>query len=147
MGTLIRGSPPLPTSNQDNFAVITETLRGAHGVPSNWFTPPDFKAVKSLSTIALHVALRHLSAADVRDHIDPPPPVADAVLKQAEQNDCGGYGVFKKCHVCSKEYVVARAQWIEWWRPQVRVLPFKVQACSWACVPDAMRYRPEELVR
>ncbi|KAH7073079.1 hypothetical protein BKA63DRAFT_473540 [Paraphoma chrysanthemicola] len=148
MGKLIRGSPPLPTSNQDNFAVITETLRGAHGVSSTWFTPPDFKAVKSLSTIALHVALRHLSAADVRDHIDPPPPVADAVLKQAEQNDCGGYGVFKKCHVCSKQYVVARAQWIEWWRPQMPVLPFKVQVCSWACVPDAMRHRPEkELVR
>ncbi|KAH7077383.1 hypothetical protein FB567DRAFT_451499 [Paraphoma chrysanthemicola] len=148
MGKLIRDSPPLPTSNQDNFAVITETLRGAHGVPSTWFTPPEFKAVKSLSTIALHVALRHLSAADVRDHIDPPPPVADAVLKQAEHNDGGGYGVFKKCHVCRKEYVVARAQWIEWWWPKMRVLPFKVQVCSWACVPDGMRYRPEkELLR
>ena len=150
-GALVKGSPKPPTSNEDDFAVITETMRGAHGVPLTWFTPTDFKAVNSLATMALHAALRHkdqedLSIADLRHHIgEPLPPVAEALLKQAEINDGGGYGEFKQCHVCSKEYVIARAQWIEWWSPKYGViLPFKVQVCSWACVPDAMRTRPEK---
>ncbi|KAF2033903.1 hypothetical protein EK21DRAFT_108689 [Setomelanomma holmii] len=153
-GTLIKGSPEPPTSNDDDFAVITDTLRGAHGAPSTWFTPPDFRAVNSLATMALHAALRQkdqedLSIADLRHHIsDPVPPLADALFKQAEANDGPGYGEFKKCHVCSKEYVIARSQWIEWWCPVgMVVLPFRVQVCSWACVPDEMRAKPQnELV-
>ena len=149
-GMIIKGSPKSPSSNDDDFAVITETERGAHGVPSTWFTPPSSKAINSLFTMCLHSALRHkdqedLTIHDLRDCIgEPVPPAADAVLKQAEVNNRGGYGEFRKCNVCSKEYVVARAEWIEWWCPKIlKVFPFKVRVCSWGCVPDRMMRRPE----
>jgi hypothetical protein len=150
-GVLVKGSAKPPSSNDDDFAVITETSRGAHGVPASWFLPPNTKASNSLLTMSLHSALRYkdqddLTISDLRHHIgEPVPPVADALLKQAELNDGDGYGEFKKCHVCRKEYVMTRAEWIEWWctKPLV-ILPFKVQVCSWGCVPEAILKRPEK---
>jgi hypothetical protein len=150
-GALIKGSPRSPSSADDDFAVITETMRGAHGVPASWFTPPDRKPAKSLSTLALESALGHKSRDDLttshlREYIgEYIPPVAEALLKQAEINDSGGYGDFRNCHVCKKQYVIARAEWIEWWCTQARVvLPFKLKVCSWACVPEAVLQRPEK---
>jgi hypothetical protein len=150
-GALLKGSPRPPSSTDDDFAVITETIRGAHGVPASWFSPPHTKPTKSLSTLALESALVHkdqegLTVSDLRRFIgDSVPSVADTLLKQAELNDCGGYGEFRSCHVCKKDYVIARAEWIEWWCIQARVvLPFKLRACSWACVPEAMLQRPEK---
>jgi hypothetical protein len=150
-GALIKGSPKSPSSTEDEFTVITETTRGTHGVPASWFTPPHTKATKSLSTLALESALAHkdqegLTVADLRGYIgNPAPLVADAILKQAERNDSGGYGEFRSCHVCKKKYVMARAEWIEWWRTQTQViLPFKLKVCSWACVPEMMLYKPEK---
>jgi hypothetical protein len=150
-GALLKGSPIPPSSNDDDFAIITETIRGTHGIPVSWFTPPNTRITNSLVTMSLHSALRckdqdDLTIPDLRYHIgEPIPPVADALLKQAELNERGGYGEFKKCHVCRKEYVIARAEWIEWWcaKPAV-VLPFKVRVCSWGCVPDAMLERPKK---
>jgi hypothetical protein len=150
-GTLLKGSPRPPSSNNDEFAVITETMRGTHGVPATWFTPPESKATNSLLTMSLHSALRckdqdDLTVDDLQHAIgELCPPAADALLRQAERNDRGGYGSFKNCNVCNKEYVIARAEWIEWWcaKPFV-VLPFKVQVCAWTCVPDVMRRRPEK---
>jgi Leucine-rich repeat (LRR) protein len=150
-GALIKGSPKSSSSADVDFAVITETTRGAHGVPASWFTPPHMKPTKSLSTLALECALAHkdqdgLTVADLRGYLgDPAPPVAKALLEQAERNNSGGYGEFRSCHVCKKQYVMARAEWIEWWRTQTQVvLPFKIQACSWGCVPEALLQRPEK---
>ncbi|EAT88635.1 hypothetical protein HBI56_042290 [Parastagonospora nodorum] len=153
-GSLIDGSPK-PPSSEDDFATITNTARGAHGVPKSWFTPPHTKKTKSLLTLAIHSALRHkdqedLTISDIRHHIgDPVPPVADAILKQAEQNSAGGYGEFKTCFVCKSDFVVARAEWIQWYCLSFgtgRTLPFKAQVCSWGCVPDAISQRPERLL-
>jgi hypothetical protein len=150
-GTLIKGSPKQPSSTDDDFTVITETIRGAHGVPTSWFTPPHTKPTKSLLTLALESALAHkdqdgLTVSDLRDYIaDPVPTVADALLKQAELNNSGGHGEFRSCHTCKKDYVMARAEWIEWWRVKALVvLPFKRKVCSWACVPETMLHRPEK---
>jgi hypothetical protein len=151
-GALVEGSPKPPTSNDDDFATITETDRGAHGIPASWFTPPNFQATNSLLTMAMNTALHYkdqedLTIADVRERIgDPLPSAVETLLEQAESNDAGGYGALKKCTLCRKDYVVARAEWIEWWCVQsTKFLPFKVKVCSWACVPEAMRERPKEL--
>ncbi|KAF1914829.1 hypothetical protein BDU57DRAFT_558349 [Ampelomyces quisqualis] len=151
-GELLCGSSKLPMSSRETFAVLTDTNFGTHGIPaSNWFAPPNPKVVTSLLTMSLHNTLRYrheedLSIDNLRCHIgDPVPSAADALLKQAERNNAGGYGDFKKCNICKREYIVARAEWIEWWLTQKQmVLPFKVQVCSWGCVPDAMLKRPDK---
>jgi hypothetical protein len=152
-GGLIDGSPPPISRKDDDFTVITDTNRGAHGVPATWFTPPHTKKTRSLLTMSLHKALRYMSQegltiSDLRSHIgDPMPPAVDAILKQAEANSDGGYGGLKQCHMCKEDYVVARAEWIEWWLPKdSSQLPFRVQVCSWACVPDAIMKRPQKLL-
>jgi hypothetical protein len=102
--------------------------------------------------MSLHNALRYrqeedLSIDQLRAHIgDPVPLAANAILKQAETNDSGGYGEFMKCNMCKRQYVIARAEWVEWWYITQRliVMPFRVQVCSWRCVPDFMLKRPEE---
>ncbi|KAJ5174774.1 uncharacterized protein N7482_000651 [Penicillium canariense] len=58
------------------------------------------------------------------------------------------------CSICQREFIVPRAQWIEWWdcmpyengmkRPRasgekLRPLPFKRVSCSWACLPELRR--------
>lgn len=152
-GGLIKGSPAPAVSNDEDFTVITKTSRGTHGVPASWFTPPHIKTTKSLLTMSVHSALRYkrqegLTMSDLRHLIgDPVPSAVDAILKQAERNDEGGYGEFKRCHVCKKDYIVARAEWIEWWctHPSNH-LPFKVQVCSWGCVPDAIMRQPKDLL-
>ncbi|KAH7401720.1 hypothetical protein DE146DRAFT_631021 [Phaeosphaeria sp. MPI-PUGE-AT-0046c] len=151
VGHLQKGSPKPPSSNDDDFSVITATARGAHGVPSSWYTPPSNSGTASLATISLNTAVRRghnlgLTGSELRDAFvdeDALVPFADRLLAQAQSNSCGGYGEFKKCHVCEKEYIVARAEWIEWWYIHAaEVLPFKVQVCSWGCVPDTMIEQP-----
>lgn len=151
VGRLEKDSPISPSSTvYDDFAVITATARGAHGVPSSWYTPPSSGSITSLATTAFKVALdlardlgqeKDLTAwfKEYRSLL----PFTEEMLKQADSNDCGGYGKFKKCHVCEKDYIVVRAEWIEWWLTHAaEPLPFKVQVCSWRCVPDAMVHRP-----
>ena len=147
---LVKGSPAPPSSNDDDFVIITETERGAHGVPASIFSPAqDAKHTNSLATMAVHSALEHmyhedLSYQDLRERIgEPLPRVAAALLEQAERNNCAGFGEFRECHVCEREYIIARAEWVEWWIVKsCKVLPFKVRVCSWACVPDEMRIKP-----
>jgi hypothetical protein len=152
-GSLVSGSPKPPSSNDDEYVVLTKTMRGVHGAPDSWFTPPHTKTTKSLLTMSIYSALRNkgqedLTISDLRHHIgDPVPPVAEAILDQAERNSRGGFGEFRMCHICKSDYVVARAEWIEWWCTQFSaVKPFKVQVCSWGCVPDAMLRQPVKLM-
>jgi hypothetical protein len=151
-GGLLKSSPAPPSSNDDDFAVITETDRGAHGVPASIFAPAqESRHINSLATMALHWTLRHnkhdnTSMADLRDYLGL--PFADALLARAETNDRAGFGPFRKCNMCAREYVVARAEWVEWWMVRVgEVYPFRVAVCSWVCVPEEKMRRPgRELV-
>jgi len=146
-GLLLMGSPVPPTCDEDDFAVVTETERGAHGVPATIFAPThEPRHINSLATTALHTALRHKEPdVDLCELIgDPVIPLADALLARAKENDCAGFGAFRECNVCKREYVVAKAEWIEWWMVKSgKVFPFRKRVCSWACVPEEMRVRPE----
>ena len=69
-------------------------------------------------------------------------------LTRAEENTHGGYSMFRKCHTCSREYVVARAEWVEFWSFGIGVfLPLKVSVCSWGCVPRQMMQEPKKLLQ
>jgi hypothetical protein len=75
------------------------------------------------------------------------PPLVIPLITLARQARQEGA---RHCSICQREFIVARAQWTEWWdctphengmkRPrvsgeQLRPLPFKRVSCSWACVP------------
>jgi hypothetical protein len=146
-GSLVKGSPKLPSSNDDHYAIVIDADHSTSSIPSTSFQPPssNTRTTNSLLTMSLHAALRHksnedLTIPDLRERIGAyVPPDVDAILLRAECNSNGGYNEFRNCHVCNKEYVVARAEWIEWWWPSFTVpFPFKVQVCSWGCVPEKM---------
>ncbi|PKY06566.1 leucine rich repeat domain protein [Aspergillus campestris IBT 28561] len=77
------------------------------------------------------------------------PGLVPSLLRQARAVRNGGG---RCCTVCHRSFVIARAEWIEWWDCSVyenglkgprssgeklRPLPFRRLGCSWACVPDA----------
>ncbi|CCT61102.1 hypothetical protein IAQ61_001658 [Plenodomus lingam] len=154
-GSLIQGSPSPPITGKP-LSVIVQTNRGAYGVPSSFFEPPSKPAVPPLSAMALHSVLkaRHFDNQTVEDiHdmlIDPTaeiPRSIEALFARAIDNNRGGWGEFRECHLCSKEYVVPRAEWVEFWSAGPALFhPFQVKVCSWACVPAGMARRPEELL-
>ncbi|USP79699.1 hypothetical protein yc1106_06973 [Curvularia clavata] len=151
-GTLLHGSPALPCSNDEKYPVIIETNRGTYGVPSSpLFAPPSSSRVPSLVTTALTRSLEMDSVADLRRMISGDgefeiPRAAEKILTRADENAASGYSVFRECHMCHKKYVVARAEWIEFWMSHLGtgLVPLKVSVCSWGCVPSQMMHRPEK---
>jgi len=152
-GCLIENSPALPTAGQP-YSVIVETNHGAYGVPFSWFKPWSRPTVPSLVTMSLQSALRSRHFDDrsieyIRNLLTNPteaiPRSIDAVFTQAIANDTGGWGEFRKCHVCKKDLIVSRAQWVEFWAvgPST-IVPLKVKVCSWGCVPVKVANRPEK---
>ncbi|KAL1967620.1 hypothetical protein VTN77DRAFT_3135 [Rasamsonia byssochlamydoides] len=77
------------------------------------------------------------------------PELVARLLRQARDvRNAGG----RCCSICHRSFVIARAQWIEWWDcttyenglkgprapgAELRPLPFLRRGCSWACVPGA----------
>lgn len=152
-GNLAKGSPTLPTSNNEEYPVVIETNRGTYGIPSSLFLPPSSSKVASLLTTSLHNAFekRHhdnYTIEDLRNLLPSPIPYeAGAIFQRALDNDVGDYGEFRQCHVCSKKYVVSRAEWVEFWSVGYGVfLPVQVNVCSWGCVPEQMRTRPNKVL-
>jgi hypothetical protein len=146
-GNLIKGSPQLPSSNSEEYPIIIETNQGTYGVPSSpWFAPTSTSKVSSLFTTTLQMALESLEVDTIRGYLGPDiPSSAEAILTRAEENAADGYGIFRKCHVCHKKYVMARAEWIEFWKRGLgEFLPLKVSVCSWGCVPPCMVKRPQK---
>ncbi|KAF9692256.1 hypothetical protein EKO04_009778 [Ascochyta lentis] len=145
-GQLLKGSPARPSASNDDYAVIVDTDGGAFGVPSTpIFTPPTSSRIPSLLTISLNTALANITVEETRERIGEPLPFeAAAIFARASHNDANaGFGYFHQCHVCKKDYVVARAEWIEFWSTSFTVFyPFRVKVCSWGCVPTEMMKKP-----
>lgn len=155
-GHLVEYSPPSPTADKP-FPVIVETNHGAYGVPYPWFEPPSRSAVPSLSTMSLQSALkaRHFddqTIEDVRDMLVNPsealPHTIETMFACAIENHTSGWSEFRQCHVCKKDYVVSRAEWVEFWSAGPGVFhPLKIKVCSWGCVPTEIAKRPEKELR
>jgi hypothetical protein len=150
-GTLLRGSPSLPRSNNEAYSIIIETSRGTYGVPpSPWFAPPSSSRVSSLITTTLTQSLQTDTVSDLRKMLsnfgeEEIPFTAEKILARADKNAAGGYSVFRECHACRKQYVVPRAEWVEFWSNGHGYFhPFKVSVCSWGCVPLQMVHRPQK---
>ncbi|KAJ4380357.1 hypothetical protein N0V86_004668 [Didymella sp. IMI 355093] len=147
-GQLIKGSPAQPSPNTNDYPVIVETDEGAYGVPSfPIFAPPAASCIPSLLTMSVTTALRNITVQETRDRLgDPVPFDADAIFARAKYNNAdAGFGYFHQCHVCKKDYIVARAEWIEFWSTSFTVFyPFKVKVCSWGCVPPSMTRKPKK---
>ncbi|KAF1935966.1 hypothetical protein EJ02DRAFT_106780 [Clathrospora elynae] len=148
-GNPCHGSPSLPSSRHDAYPVILETNQGTYGAPSSpWFAVLSTSSTASLVTTSLHVCLKNGNTVhELRETFKgyPVPYDAEAIFTRAEENDVGGYGYFRDCHVCGKKYVVARAEWIEFWSKGLGIFfPVKVKVCSWRCVPAEMVNRPSK---
>ncbi|KYG41030.1 hypothetical protein M433DRAFT_508296 [Acidomyces richmondensis BFW] len=101
----------------------------------------------------LELALRRLQASvnlqqDVLpylNHVDISPNLSAAIHNAAKNRNGLGNDL---CHVCGRQYIIARAQWVEYWfigfssqmelTPET-VLPFLRRACSWACAKPSER--------
>lgn len=92
----------------------------------------------SLRSCALSPSLPQLS------HLlptDAPEPVLRGLLQAENAKNKGG----RLCSVCGKEYILPRAEWVEFWHyvPDTLVcstdetyLPFLRRACSWGCAEE-----------
>lgn len=77
---------------------------------------------------------------------DASPPVTRTLAKAIRSKEIGLQG----CSVCRKQYVVPRAEWIEFWfdghGSGEQFLPFVRRTCSWKCVQRLQETRAAELV-
>jgi hypothetical protein len=93
----------------------------------------------SLFELALRSAQLNYDLRDVSSALpkDTPPTVAQAFAQAARGAEYGN----ERCSTCSKSFVVARAEWLEYWfhgheyydLSEEKILPFKRKACSWDC--------------
>ncbi|KAJ4337655.1 hypothetical protein N0V95_008284 [Ascochyta clinopodiicola] len=145
-GQPLKGSPARPSMSGDDYVVIVETDEGTFGVPPTpIFTPTSSPRIPSLLTMSLNTALANITVEETRERIGEPVPFdAAAVFARAAHNDAAaGFGYFHQCHVCNKDYIVARAEWVEFWSTSFTVFyPFRVKVCSWGCVPPEMTKKP-----
>lgn len=91
----------------------------------------------SLFGAAFFKALDELPVQQIREYLgSESTPTIDAKLALVEDN----YARIPRrhCHTCGKEYVIPRAEWLEFWDWPRRSdqVPVKVQVCSWSCVPE-----------
>lgn len=152
-GNVVPLSAHFSSSTDDGSPLIIDTERGAYGVPSAWYSPPSISPVPSLLTTSVHNALQKrqkfdMTIQDILDMFDeddrPIPRTASIIFSKAVANSLGGYGEFRQCHVCKKDYIIARAEWVEFWvGGQYLLFPFKISVCSWSCVPEEVRKKPE----
>ena len=145
-GQLVKGSPAQPSPGTNDYSVLVETDEGAFGVPSTLvFTPPTSSRIPSLLTMSVKTALANITVEETRERLGEPVPFdAAAILAQAAYNDAdAGFGYFHQCHVCKKDYIMAKAEWTEFWSTSFTVFyPFRVKVCSWGCVPPEMTRKP-----
>ena len=93
----------------------------------------------SLFELALRSAQVSYDLRDVSSAMpkDTPPTVARALEQAAHGVEYDN----EHCSTCSKSFVVARAEWLEYWfhgheyydLSEEKILPFKRKACSWDC--------------
>jgi hypothetical protein len=155
-GNLLPGSADASTSE----VVIDTNGRGTWGVSARPNISPPRTKVKSLVSIAMKTLLQFATPAEIRQTAaedlgqELPQPV-EALLRRAEGN-WNHPNHLDQCHVCGDMYIVPAAEWYELWAPEdwkpmtatglQPTLKVRVRVCSWACIPDIVSRREEELL-
>jgi len=134
-GTPLR-RPEAVASEREDFSAQPGRSISAPPVPERFSVPS-----------LLELTLRRLQASvnlaqdfvPYLDDFDISPSLAAAIRNAASNRNGLGNDV---CCVCGRQYIIARAQWMEYWfigfssqtelTPET-VLPFLRKACSWAC--------------
>jgi ribosomal protein S27AE len=93
----------------------------------------------SLFELSLRSAQLSYDLRDVSSNLsrEMPPTVCRALEEAAKGVEYGN----ERCTTCSQSFVVARAEWLEYWfhgheyydLSEEKILPFKRKACSWNC--------------
>lgn len=104
--------------------------------------PPTTQAsttAPSLFELALRSAQVSYDLRDVATTLatSTPPNIVRALEEAARGAEYGN----ERCSTCTKEFVVPRAEWLEYWfhgheyydLSEEKILPFKRKACSWEC--------------
>jgi len=128
-GRACTNSPPAP-STRDYHKPWTGSRSIAGS--SLWITHSNH--TPSLFELALRTCANSPSAAQLPGFLpDDSPPAVLEWLKQASLvKEAGG----TLCSVCKRQYVVPRAEWMEWWQGVAGItaaLPLLRRACSWGC--------------
>ncbi|PVI00384.1 hypothetical protein DM02DRAFT_614381 [Periconia macrospinosa] len=150
-GRVLDGCHPWPDPTPDtNRPIPIDSMvptkdRGTIGLPATWFSPPSISSVPSLRSACLNTALKELeSPAEVEKYLgDSITPNIKRQLDCAATNQNLIHSTLRECHVCGKEYIIPRAEWLEFWAHiAVDLVPVMVKVCSWGCVPGFIRDRP-----
>jgi hypothetical protein len=134
--------------DSDSSVVRSLTACSPNG-NNTWETPvfePQHPPTTQASTTApslFELALRSAQISyDLRDVSttlarSTPPNVVRALEEAARGAEYGN----ERCSTCTREFVIARAEWLEYWfhgheyydLSEEKILPFKRKACSWDC--------------
>lgn len=131
----VNGSPCRtldPKRSDESFAAVVDPFEHAP-------TSSDASPVPSLYELALRSVQRNFAPPDFHDlHGHFPSSIVGALRQAFTAADYGN----SCCAVCSRSFIIARAQWIEYWfngfpaqehLTRETLLPFRRSACSWAC--------------
>lgn len=135
-GTLLPDSPPFPESSED----VELSAFGFPNSSGDIFQTPIEKGVLPLSLLALHYAIADSPPSTIREYLQAEFPFAERILKRAEENKQKYHAYFLECanEACGKQFVVPRAEWLEFWCDEYgELLPLKRSACSWYCAERA----------
>lgn len=132
-GSLCRDIVSLKAMDEkDQFAAVVDPL-------INRPTSLDTSSCPSLFESALRSIQSNFALQDPNDFPEDLPRTVSAALREAAKG--AAYGN-EKCAVCGQAFIIARAEWIEFWfngfpaqgslTPET-VVPFLRRACSWRC--------------
>ena len=129
---LLEENHPHAHDDDQKYRAVVDPLTDKPDESDNTNCPSLFET--SLRAIQSNFAL--LAPNDIPDGL--PPAVTAALRRVAKGVEYGN----EKCSVCSKEFIFAKAEWVEFWfngfpaqqyLTAETILPFLRRACSWQC--------------
>ena len=124
----------MSTNQHDENALETPVFQPQHPPTTQVST-----TAPSLFELALRSAQISYDLRDVSSTLpgDTPPNVVRGLEEAAHGVEYGN----ERCSTCTKEFVIPRAEWVEYWfhgheyydLSEEKILPFKRKACSWEC--------------
>ncbi|KAL8867853.1 MAG: hypothetical protein Q9174_005386 [Haloplaca sp. 1 TL-2023] len=139
-GSIARDSPPSPLTTTTYWPGPPHRL-------SNESIRDRPHRVSSLFELCLKAAYKssNLDEAPLILPPDAPEAVRSAVQNTWRLKQQGG----QQCTSCKSNFIIPRAEWIEWWflpaerrRKKKAAIPFLRRVCSWGCVPEMPTENP-----